>query len=109
MSKNKKKIKQRKKKQLKKWFKQVPAKVVTQVDNEVTFETRLNKAYGGTILPLTTYINDRAVMKFKCSECSKIFFARPSYLLYVDHQKHVCNKPLTASNISPKNKKVKKN
>lgn len=57
------------------------------------FETKLNEVYGGTVMPLTAYVNERAVMVFRCSQCGYTFFGKPSYMVSKEHQHHACHKP----------------
>ena len=61
--------------------------------NKEQFEAKLNEVYGGTIKPLTGYVNENAVMVFDCSKCFIKFFGRPSYMVGKQHQQHVCNMP----------------
>lgn len=62
--------------------------------NKIAFETKLSEVYDDTIQPLQPYLNDHAVLVFKCTKCGLKFFARPSHLICEEHQQHLCNKPL---------------
>jgi hypothetical protein len=61
--------------------------------NKVEFETRLGEVYNGAIKPVTTYINDRATMYFKCEKCGVEFFGKASHMVGKEHQQHKCNYP----------------
>ncbi|MEX6700191.1 adenylate kinase [Peribacillus frigoritolerans] len=116
---NKKKLKQRKKRQLKKAFKQaVKAVKVVKVkegfspdylppykelavgtkaihkERDKGFQKELDKVYGGTVKPLTSYVNERATLVFHCSGCGINFFGRPSYMVGENaNQRHRCHRP----------------
>lgn len=57
------------------------------------FERRLQEKYNGRLKPLKAFTSDRIVMYFKCRDCQQEFFARPSYLLEIESQSHICGMP----------------
>lgn len=57
------------------------------------FERRLQEKYNGRLKPLKPFTSDRVVMYFKCRDCQQEFFARPSYLLEIESQSHICGMP----------------
>lgn len=61
--------------------------------DKVAFETRLKEVSGGTITPVTAYINQRATMVFHCSKCGVKFFGKPSHIIGEEHQRHECAMP----------------
>lgn len=115
---NKKKLKQRKKRQLKRTFKQANKAVqVIEVNSfssdylppyeepavntnekyeakDQTFQKELDKVYGGTVKPLYRYVNERATLCFKCEQCGYSFFGRPKYMVGDNvNQRHRCHRP----------------
>lgn len=120
MAKRNKKIKQRKKRQLRKVLKQVAknkevtpateAKEVTKYpewilpkpinteakhkDKDKAFQKELDKVYNGTVTALTHYVNDSCSMTFKCNDCGLIFFGKAGHIISdKEHQRHVCGMP----------------
>lgn len=61
--------------------------------NRLEFETKLYAVYGGTVTPLTSYVNECAVMVFQCTECNYKFFGKAVYMVGKKHQLHKCHKP----------------
>lgn len=61
--------------------------------NRQEFIAMINSIYKGTVTPLTAYVNERAVMVFKCSKCGVTFFGKPSHMVGMEHQKHICHLP----------------
>lgn len=135
---NKKKLKQRKKRQLKKAFKQavklvkvkegfspdyLPPYKEPAVDLEnkhkerdQVYQEALDKVYGGTVTALTHYVNNHSSMTFKCSECGLIFFNKAGHMVGKNaNQRHRCHKPYgtiyggRSSGVSFTNTKSKKN
>jgi ribosomal protein L44E len=49
--------------------------------NRLEFETKLNEVYGGSVAPVTAYINNRATLVFQCSKCGVKFFGKPSHMV----------------------------
>jgi hypothetical protein len=115
---NKKKLKQRKKRQLKRTFKQANKAVqVIEVNSfssdylppyeepavntnekyeakDQTFQKELDKVYGGTVTALTHYLNNNSSMTFKCSACGVIFFNKAGHMVGENaNQRHRCHKP----------------
>lgn len=115
---NKKKLKQRKKRQLKRTFKQANKAVkVNEVNSftsdylppytepavntnekyeatDQTYQEALDKVYGGTVTALTHYLNNRSSMTFKCSECGLIFFNKAGHMVGENaNQRHRCHRP----------------
>lgn len=83
--------------------------------NRSEFEIKLNEVYRGAVKPLTNYVNKRAVLCFKCSDCGLVFFGKPSHIVGKDYQRHCCHKPYgnaygerTSSVSSIRTKKSKK-
>ncbi|KOR76509.1 hypothetical protein AM232_26190 [Bacillus sp. FJAT-21352] len=115
---NKKKLKQRKKRQLKRTFKQankvVKVKEVNSFSSDYlppyeepavntnekyeakdqTYQEALDKVYGGTVTALTHYLNNRSSMTFKCNECGLIFFNKAGHMIGENvKQRHRCHRP----------------
>jgi hypothetical protein len=61
--------------------------------NKEQFEAMLNEVYDGAVKPLISYVNDRAVLCFKCDNCGLRFFGKPYHMVGKDHQRHVCGMP----------------
>ncbi|RHW36676.1 adenylate kinase [Lysinibacillus yapensis] len=61
--------------------------------NKEQFETKLSEIYGGTVTPLTAYVNPHAVMVCKCNKCGVSFFSKAGHMLGKQHQQHLCNMP----------------
>lgn len=57
------------------------------------FETKLKEVYNGAVTPLTAYVNERAVMVYKCNDCGVSFFGKAGHMLGKKHQQHLCNMP----------------
>lgn len=97
MAKNKQR-KKRMKRQLKR-FKQTiikpvePAKESKKQSTNQAFQQALDMAYNGEVKPLSTYINERAVLLFHCDKCGMDFYNRPSHMLGKHSQRHVCTLP----------------
>lgn len=80
------------------------------------FEARLKEKYNGTLKPMKPFVSDRITMFFKCNLCKESFFARPSYLLEIESQSHICGMPYGSMNgervsqvMNSKSKRKKKN
>lgn len=70
-----------------------PVKPVTVTAKEL-FEAKLNEAYSGAVVSLTSYVNPRAVLVFHCKDCGISFFGRPSHMVGRKSQRHECGMPL---------------
>ncbi|MCM3246537.1 adenylate kinase [Cytobacillus firmus] len=109
---NKKKLKQRKKRQLKKAIKQVAGKSVQIPDylppvveppvnteerykaKDKSFQDNLDQVYGGTVNALTHYVNNHCSMTYKCNSCGLVFFGKAGHIISDKvHQRHECGMP----------------
>ena len=106
---NKKKLKQRKRKQLQRQLKRmritekVTPKVTTylppvpvevpatrRTDLHDLHQQSLNEEYNGAVVALNSYINDHATLCYKCSECGLTFFNKPILMINSLYQRHEC-------------------
>lgn len=126
---NKKKLKQRKKRQLIKAMKQVTKVVPVIVEdtyfppykepvikakpkkiNHMLYQTALDKKYNGSVIAKERFINERAVLIHHCNDCDKTFYAKPLWLLTRNNQEHICGVDTTkitnikAGEIKPRKK-----
>ncbi|AXI08156.1 helix-turn-helix domain-containing protein [Oceanobacillus sp. 143] len=129
MARNKNKLKKRKKRYLKKQFKQSVKRIGLNVTNKLllnpddlervipvtpprtdlflgkyeaenqAYQQELDQVYNGTVAPKERFINQNASLLHVCSECKSEFFSKPLYLLTKENQKHVCG--LDNSRVSP--------
>ncbi|CAI8951645.1 exported hypothetical protein [Priestia megaterium] len=95
-----KRTKKMKKKRLKKHLTKQQKSLIKQADVSVTaevplpkdelYQKALNRVYGGSVVPLERYINAKATLIHKCTECNKEFYGKPGWLVTKENQKHVC-------------------
>lgn len=116
---NKKKLKQRKKRQLNRALKRVPNPIIKPPVDEIDpskkypryeepivynidpayedqkklYQSKLDKVYNGAVVALNSYVNPNAVLAHKCHDCGLVFFNAPKCMLGPEYQRHVCNKP----------------
>jgi len=96
MAKNKKKLKQRKRKQLQKSLKQFskqvykvnPPVITNNEEQKKHYQLKLDQIYKGTVKPLTAFYNTHSVMTFKCHSCGLVFFNKAGYMIGSKKQLH---------------------
>lgn len=66
------------------------AKENERLERTASYQEALNKKYGGAVTVKDKYINPRATLIHHCSECHKEWYARPTWILTKENQKHVC-------------------
>ncbi|MBJ6722208.1 hypothetical protein I2750_18580 [Bacillus sp. PR5] len=66
------------------------AKENKKIERTAPYQEALNKKYGGTVIVKEKFINPRATLIHKCSNCHKEWYARPTWLLTKENQKHIC-------------------
>jgi hypothetical protein len=75
----------------------LPAPIETEAKHKErtkAFQDRLDTTYGGTVTALTNYVNDNCSMTFKCNSCGIVFFGKAGQVVGKDHQRHECGMPL---------------
>lgn len=55
------------------------------------YQLVLDTVYSGSVVPLQRYVNGKAVILHHCYSCNQEFYARPSWLVYREDQKHLCH------------------
>lgn len=61
--------------------------------NNEEYVAKLNEVYDGAVKPFHKYLNDHAVIGFKCEKCGLAFFNKTSHMVGKESQRHVCNVP----------------
>lgn len=88
----KKRLKRHLTKQNKSLTKQAAVQMAVEVplSKDELYQEALDRVYGGSIVPLERYINAKATLIHKCTECNKNFYGKPGWIVSKEDQKHVC-------------------
>lgn len=62
-------------------------------EQKALYQQRLDKVYNSAVVALNDYINPKAVIVHKCTDCGLVFFGKPSHMVGKEHQRHSCNLP----------------
>lgn len=80
--------------------------VKVPLSKDELYQKALNKVYGGTIVPLERYINAKATLIHKCTECNKEFYGKPGWLVTMSDQRHICYIDNGNLKVSSKSRKI---
>lgn len=95
-------------KQNKSLTKQATASTAVEVplSKDEIYQKALDRVYGGSVVPLESYINAKATLIHKCNECGKEFYGKPGWLVTKENQKHVCGGGSGNNEINKKRKQI---